>query len=230
MLPSYLQLARIGSLRASVLILLQQLNFRTAEQSNQYHFGNMVMTYSSTRIFVHASIREIAGLNRCSGSGELYFSPIVNKFQTCNIDPVALLPSIVGSTRGPIAVILLSGFCFAFAGLSEGVQFFIRNKDVRTMVIIAIISLTIGLILEREQAFYEDQSVASVGVTVLASQTLAEEAGEQAERLVQAPGHSAHELAIIAELGSLLLLAVALFGHVMPPKRSARAARTDRIT
>ena len=100
----------------------------------------------------------------------------------------------------------------------------------RTMVIIAIISLTIGLILEKEQAFYEDQPVASVGVTVPASQTLAEEVGEQAENLVQAPGHSAHELAIVAELGSLLLLAVALFGHVMPPKRSTRAARTDRIT
>ena len=97
------------------------------------------------------------------------------------------------------------------------------------MVIIAIISLTIGLILEREQAFYENQPVANVGVTVPASQTLAEEAGEQAESLVQA-GHSGHELAIIAELGSLLLLAVALFGHVMPPKRSTRAARTDRIT
>lgn len=190
----------------------------------------MVMTYLSTSMFVHAFIREMAGLNRCSGSGELYFSPIVNKFQTCNIDPVALLPSIVGSTRGPIAVTLLSGFCFAFAGLSEGVHFFIRNKDVRTMVIIAIISLTIGLILEKEQAFYEDQRVASVDVTVPASQTLAEEVGEQAENLVQAPGHSAHELAIVAELGSLLLLAVALFGHVMPPKRSTRAARTDRIT
>jgi hypothetical protein len=101
---------------------------------------------------------------------------------------------------------------------------------VRTMVIIAIISLTIGLILEKEQAFYEDQPITSVGVTVPASQTLAEEAGEQAENLVQAPAHSAHELAIVAELGSLLLLAVALFGHVMPPKRSTRAARTDRIT
>ena len=66
------------------------------------------------------------------------------------------------------------------------------------MVIIAIISLTIGLILEREQAFYENQPVANVGVTVPPSQTLAEEAGEQAESLVQA-GHSAHELAIIAE-------------------------------
>ena len=98
------------------------------------------------------------------------------------------------------------------------------------MVIIAIISLTIGLILEREQAFYENQPVANVSVAVPASRTLAEEAGEQAESLVQAPGHSTHELAIIAELGSLLLLAVALFGHVMPPKRSTRAARTDRIT
>ena len=95
------------------------------------------------------------------------------------------------------------------------------------MVIIAIISLTIGVILEKEQAFYEDQPITTVGVTVPASQTLAEEAGEQAENLVQAP---AHELAIVAELGSLLLLAVALFGHVMPPKRSTRAARTDRIT
>jgi hypothetical protein len=98
------------------------------------------------------------------------------------------------------------------------------------MVIIAIISLTIGLILEREQAFYENQPAASVGVTVPASRTLAEEAGEQAENLAQAPAHSAHELAIIAELGSLLLLAVALFGHVMPPKLSTRAGRTDRIT
>jgi hypothetical protein len=95
------------------------------------------------------------------------------------------------------------------------------------MVIIAIISLTLGLILEREQAFYEDQPVASVGVT---AQAFAEEADDQAESLVQAPGHSAHELAMVAELGSLLLLAVALLGHLMPPKRRARAARTDRIT
>jgi hypothetical protein len=98
------------------------------------------------------------------------------------------------------------------------------------MVIIAIISLTLGLILEREQAFYEDQPVASVGVTAPASQAFAEEADDQAESLVQAPGHSAHELAMVAELGSLLLLAVALLGHLMPPKRRARAARTDRIT
>ena len=97
------------------------------------------------------------------------------------------------------------------------------------MVIIAIISLTLGLILEREQAFYEDQPVASVRVTTPASPAFAEEAGDQAESVVQAPGHSAHELAMVAELGSLLLLAVALLGHVMPPKRRARA-RTDRIT
>jgi hypothetical protein len=101
---------------------------------------------------------------------------------------------------------------------------------VRTIVIIAIISLTLGLILEKEQAFYENQPVASVVVTPPASQAFAEEVGEQAESLLQAPGHAAHEMAIIAELGSLLLLAVALFGHVMPPKRRARAARTDRIT
>jgi hypothetical protein len=98
------------------------------------------------------------------------------------------------------------------------------------MVIIAIISLTLGLILEREQAFYEDQPVASVRVTTSASPAFAEEAGDQGESVVQAPGHSAHELAMVAELGSLLLLAVALLGHVMPPKRRARAARTDRIT
>jgi hypothetical protein len=65
---------------------------------------------------VHHSIREMPGLNRGSGYVELYFSPIVKEFQTCNTDPVALLPSIVGSTPGPIAVTLLSGFCFAFVG------------------------------------------------------------------------------------------------------------------
>ncbi len=99
----------------------------------------------------------------------------------------------------------------------------------RTIVIIAIVSLTLGLILEKEQAFYENQPAASVVVAPPASPAFAEEVGEQAESLLQAPGHSAHELAMLAELGSLLLLAVALLGHVMPPKRRARA-RTDRIT
>jgi hypothetical protein len=72
---------------------------------------------------MHASIQEAAEFIRYSSFGELYFSPIVNKLQTCNIAPVALLPSIVGSTPGPTALTLLPGFCFAFAALSEGVQF-----------------------------------------------------------------------------------------------------------
>jgi hypothetical protein len=98
------------------------------------------------------------------------------------------------------------------------------------MVMIAIISLAIGLVLERGQAFYENQPGASVSVTDPPSRSFAGVAGEQAESPVQIQGHSAHEVTLVAELGSLLLLAVALFGHVMPPKRRTKEARQDRIS
>ena len=100
-----------------------------------------------------------------------------------------------------------------------------------TMIIIAVIGLTIGLLLESEKAFYETPMLTSS--TGAAAEVLAWEANEQAEslqELVETPAHSVHEATVVVELGALLLIAVALSGYAAPRKRRGRKIRSDRIT
>jgi hypothetical protein len=109
---------------------------------------------------------------------------------------------------------------------------FYKEQYVRTtMIIIAIIGLTIGLILESEKAFYENPPLTSpIGST---AEALTWETGEQAEsleRLVETPAHSVHEATVVVELGVLLLIAVALSASAAPRKRRGRKVRSDRIT
>ena len=102
-----------------------------------------------------------------------------------------------------------------------------------TMIIIAVIGLTIGLLLESEKAFYETPMLTLTSSTGAAAEVLAWEANEQAEslqELVETPAHSVHEATVVVELGALLLIAVALSGYAAPRKRRGRKIRSDRIT
>ena len=109
---------------------------------------------------------------------------------------------------------------------------FYEEQHMRTtMIIIAVIGLTIGLLLESEKAFYETPMLTSS--TSAAAEVRAWEANEQAEslqRLMKTPAHSVHEATVVVELGALLLIAVALSGYAAPRKRRGRKIRSDRIT
>jgi hypothetical protein len=96
-----------------------------------------------------------------------------------------------------------------------------------TMIIIAVIGLTIGQILESEKTFYESPPVTSP--TDSAAEALPWNIREQAEnleRLVEPAAHPVHEATVVFELGTLLLMAVALSGSAAP----VRTARSDRTT
>jgi hypothetical protein len=100
-----------------------------------------------------------------------------------------------------------------------------------TMIIIAVIGLTIGQMLESEKTFYENPSVTRP--TGSAAQALAWDINEQAENLekfVEPAAHLVHEATVVVELGALLLIAVALSGYAAPRKRSVKKVRSDRIT
>ena len=100
-----------------------------------------------------------------------------------------------------------------------------------TMIIIAVIGLTIGQILESEKTFYENPPVTNP--TGSAAEALAWDVSEQAEnleRLVEPAAHPVHEATVVVELGTLLLIAVALSASAAPRKRRVRTVRSDRIT
>jgi hypothetical protein len=106
---------------------------------------------------------------------------------------------------------------------------FYKEQYVRpTMIIIAVIGLTIGLILESEKAFYENPPLAGS-----AAEAPAWETGEQAESLesvVEIHALPVHEATVVVELGALLLIAVALSASAGPRERRGRKVRSDRIT
>jgi hypothetical protein len=89
----------------------------------------------------------------------------------------------------------------------------------------------LGQILESEKIFYENPPVTSP--TGSAAEELAWDINEQAEnleRLVEPAAHSVYEATVVVELGTLLLIAVALSGYAAPRKRSVKKVRSDRIT
>ena len=100
-----------------------------------------------------------------------------------------------------------------------------------TMIIIAVIGLTIGLILESEKAFYENPALTShTGSAAEASTWDNSEQAESLESLRGTPAHPVHEATIVVELGALLLIAVALSASAASQKRRGRKAHSDRIT
>ena len=109
---------------------------------------------------------------------------------------------------------------------------FYKEQYVRTtLIIIAVIGLTIGLMLESEKAFYENPPLASS--TGSPTEVLEWATGKQAESLESVGEISAlpaHEATVIAELGALLLIAVALSASAAPRERRGRKVRSDRIT
>jgi hypothetical protein len=109
---------------------------------------------------------------------------------------------------------------------------FYKEQYVRTtMIIIAVIGLTIGLTLESEKAFYENPPLASsTGSATEASAWDNSQQAESLESVVEIPALPAHEAVVVVELGALLLIAVALSASAAPRKRRGRKVRSDRIT
>lgn len=99
-----------------------------------------------------------------------------------------------------------------------------------TMIIIAVIGLTIGLILESEKAFYENPALSPTGSVAEASTWDNSEQAESLESSRGTPAHPVHEATIVVELGALLLIAVALSASAAPRKRRGRKVRSNRIT